>query len=142
MAVLVVASACAKKNGSQGEHAATQSSSSTASGDTIGRRPWRWIYTVTPAGRVVCINPDVYKLTFFPDSTVRLLVDCNRGSGPYHAMGHDIRIGPFATTRAMCPPGSMDTTFVKHIQSAHTWNITADTLDLGFASGGSMRLVH
>ena len=141
--MLVLASACAKKNdSSQGEKAGDHAATTTAPGDTIGRRPWRWIGTETSNGRIVCINPDVYKITFFADSTVRVLVDCNRGSGPYHAANHAIRIGPFATTRMMCPPGSMDTTFVRQLQAARDWHITADTLQLGLTAESRMQFVR
>ena len=116
--------------------------SAAVAADTIGRGPWRWIATVTDTARVACHNPDTYKLTFLPDSTVRLLIDCNRGSGPYRIDGHAIRIGPLATTRMMCPPGSMDAAFAANIDSVQAWSHNADTLQLQMQTGGSMLLVR
>jgi heat shock protein HslJ len=113
-AVAVIAFGCAKKeSGTPGQHLSV----TNAPADSIGRGPWRWIATLTPSARIVCKNPDVYKISFIPDSTLRLLIDCNRGSGPYHIAGHSLRIGAFATTRMMCPPGSMDTTFASQLRS-------------------------
>lgn len=117
-------------------------SSAAVAADTIGRGPWRWIATVTSTARVTCDNPDTYTLAFLPDSTVRLLIDCNRGSGPYHIDGHDIRIGPVATTRMMCPPGSMDAAFAANIDSVQSWSHNADTLQLQMKTGSSMLLVR
>jgi heat shock protein HslJ len=110
--------------------------------DSIGRGPWRWIATLTPSSRIVCKNPDVYKISFLPDSTIRLLIDCNRGSGPYHISGRSIHIGPFATTRMMCPPGSMDTTFASQLRSANAWHKDADTLQLDTVGESQMLLVR
>ena len=117
-------------------------STTTAPGDTIGRGPWKWVATVTPSSRVVCANPDVYTITFLPDSTARLVIDCNRGSGPYHITGHSLRIGQFASTRMMCPPGSMDTTFVAQLGRANAWHIDADTLQLDTMGESQMQLVR
>jgi heat shock protein HslJ len=138
-AMAVIAYGCAKKHSGPGEHAFH---ASTAPGDTIGRGPWRWIATVTPSSRTVCTNPDVYTITFLPDSTARLLIDCNRGSGGYHIDGHSIHIGPIASTRMMCPPGSMDTTFAAQLQRANAWHVEADTLQLDTVGESQMQLVR
>ncbi len=139
MAAGIIAVGCSKQN-SKSENSA-DSTASNAPVDTIGRGPWRWIATVTSTARVACDNPDTYTLTFLPDSTVRLLIDCNRGSGRYRITGHDIHIGPVATTRMMCPPGSMDAAFAANIDSATSWSHNADTLQLQMKSG-SMLLVR
>ncbi|HET6462616.1 MAG TPA: META domain-containing protein [Candidatus Krumholzibacteria bacterium] len=111
--------------------------------DSIGRGPWRWIATQTPVKRITCVDPDMYALTFLPDGTARIIMDCNRGSGSYHLDGKSIRIGPVATTRMMCPPGSMDTIFGQEIDAARTWFMQGDTLMLDLmADSGTMRFVR
>jgi len=50
-----------------------------------------------------------YTLNFGSDGRVAAKLDCNRGTGPWqvtkaNAQGGSLRIGPLATTRAMCPP--------------------------------------
>jgi len=143
IAACLIAAGCSKQDSSHTGQAGdtTQVGASTAMIDTIGRGPWRWVATVTSTARIACDNPDTYTLTFLPDSTVRLLIDCNRGSGPYLIDGHDIRIGPVATTRMMCPPGSMDAAFTANIDSVQHWSHNADTLQLQMNSG-SMLLVR
>jgi heat shock protein HslJ len=136
----VLAYGCAKrKSATPAEHAAM---TANVPGDSIGRGPWRWIATVTPSARTVCKNPDVYKISFLPDSTMRLLIDCNRGSGPYHISGHSLRMGQFATTRMLCPPGSMDTTFTGQLSRVNAWHHDADTLQLDEAGELQMKLVR
>ncbi len=148
IAVCILAAGCAKKqNGSDAQHGAVADSSAApvaaAPVDSIGRGPWHWIATVTPLKRINCVNPDMYTLTFLPDSTVRVLIDCNRGSGNYHIVGKSIRIGPVATTRMMCPPGSMDTIFGQQIDGARTWFMQSDTLMMDLmADAGTMRFVR
>lgn len=149
LAALVLAAGCAKKSGnSRAENTGAADSSrapATAStpGDTIGRGPWRWVATVTPVKRIACINPDVYTIELLPDSTLRAVIDCNRGGGRYRVEGSSIRIGPLAATRMMCPPGSMDVTFGRELDAARTWFMQADTLMLDLmADSGTMRFIR
>jgi len=112
-------------------------------GPSLPRGPWRWIATVTPAGRIACPNPELYSLEFLPDSTVRAAVDCNRGSGHYHVAGRSLRIGPVATTRMVCLPGTKGEEFGKEIDGVRTWFTSGDTLMLDLtADSGTMRFVH
>jgi len=146
VAAVILAAGCARKS-PDANRAATQSADTaavaTAVTDSIGRGPWKWVATVTPVKRIACTNPDVYTLTFLPDSTVRMVIDCNRGSGSYHIDGKSIRIGPVATTRMMCPPGSMDTVFGQEIDAARVWFTQSDTLMLDLlADSGTMRFVR
>jgi heat shock protein HslJ len=148
MAAVLLTAGCAKKN-SPADHVAVRDSSRTAvaapaPGDTLGRGPWRWVATQTPVELVVCKNPDMYTVEFLPDSTVRALLDCNRGSGRYHVAGHQqLQIGPLAATRMMCPPGTMDATFAQELGGVRSWFMQADTLMLDLtADSGTMRLIH
>jgi heat shock protein HslJ len=148
VAVVILAAGCAKKSpDAQTKRAAPRGTDTaavaTAAPDSIGRGPWKWIATVTPVKRIACTHPDVYTLAFLPDSTVRVVIDCNRGSGNYHIDGKSIRIGPVATTRMMCPPGSMDTVFGQEIDAARSWFVQSDTLMLDLmADSGTMRFVR
>jgi heat shock protein HslJ len=149
MALVIAASACQKKDREGSDHAAdslrvdARPGMLAVPGDTIARGPWRWVFTVTPAERIVCPIPERYALEFLPDSTVRVILDCNRGSGPYHADGKTLRIGPIATTRMMCPEGTIDTVFAKELDAARGWFMQGDTLMLDlFADSGTMRFVR
>lgn len=148
--VLVIAAGACQKKDRAGSQDSADSSGVDARpgmmavpGDTLGRGPWRWVFTVTPTERIVCPVPERYALEFLPDSTVRVILDCNRGSGPYHADGKSVRIGPIATTRMMCPPGTIDTVFAKELDTARGWFMQGDTLMFDLAAdSGTMRFVR
>jgi len=57
------------------------------------------------------IEPDErsnYTLTFQPDGIVVARIDCNRGRGSWKSdQPGQLVLGPLASTRMMCPPGSM-----------------------------------
>lgn len=114
-------------------------------GDSVALAPgpWHWIGTQTAVEWIACPDPSRYKIEFVPDSLVAAQIDCNRGSGPYHLNGKSIRIGPLATTRMMCPEGSLDTKFAQQLDAARIWFMHGDSLmfDL-FADSGTMRFVR
>jgi hypothetical protein len=85
--------------------------------------------TVTPVERIAPDDPAKYTIAFLSDSSVAAQIDCNRGFGRYHIDGKAIRIGPLASTRMGCPPGSLR----YHIRSnscdaAPRWFTQSDTL--------------
>jgi heat shock protein HslJ len=58
--------------------------------------------TLTPGA------PGKYTLEFGADGHLGAHIDCNRGRGTWTATdGGQISLGPLASTRAMCPPGSL-----------------------------------
>ncbi|MCP9840827.1 META domain-containing protein [Synechococcus sp. J7-Johnson] len=58
-------------------------------------------------------DPSRYTLQFNGDGTVQLRLDCNRANGGWSAQpsadpsSGSLRLGPLATTRALCPPPSL-----------------------------------
>jgi heat shock protein HslJ len=149
VAALALSLSCAKKTGEQAAHGADSAAAGAAQtaapvlADTLGRGPWRWVATVTPVERIVPSDPGRYTVEFLPDSTARVLLDCNRGSGAYHVAGKSIRVGPVAATRMMCPPGSLDAKFGQQLDAARTWFMRGDTLMIDlFADSGTMQFVR
>ncbi|HET6350320.1 MAG TPA: META domain-containing protein [Candidatus Krumholzibacteria bacterium] len=151
--LMVLAPGCQKKSEQAANSGATEDSTQqevsarpgmlAVPGDSLARGPWYWLGTVTPVERIVPPSPDTYTLEFLPDSTLRALLDCNRGSGNYHVSGKRIRIGPIAATRMMCPPGSLDAEFGKQLDAARAWFMQGDTLMMDlFADGGTMHFVR
>ncbi len=64
--------------------------------------------------RLVPDDPTKYTLTFDADGTLSARLDCNRGRGTWESTGpNQLRLGPMALTRAMCPPGSLHDHIVK-----------------------------
>ncbi|HEY7035486.1 MAG TPA: META domain-containing protein [Thermomicrobiales bacterium] len=79
---------------------------------------WTWQELRGGAAPVSPDDPGAYTLTFGDDGKVALRADCNRGFGPFAVTGSQITIGPVATTRAACPPGSLSDQFVQAIEAA------------------------
>lgn len=75
---------------------------------------WAWQSTLmSDDARFVPDAPERYTLEFQPGGRVGMRVDCNRGSGTWTHDGNKLSFGPIALTRAMCPPGSKDTEFLR-----------------------------
>jgi para-nitrobenzyl esterase len=105
--------------------------------------PWHWVGSVTTAERIDSPDPARYTIEFASDTLLAAQIDCNRGSGSYHRDGGSIRIGPLATTRMMCPPGSKDTVFAQHLDASRAWSMQGDTLVLDLVDdSGKMRFVR
>lgn len=76
---------------------------------------WRLARFESPGDTTAVMRPDDpgrYTLSFGKDGRLAAKLDCNRGTGPWHAVAGDdrsgsLRIGPLATTRAMCPPDAI-----------------------------------
>src|SRR5258708_6160089 len=75
-------------------------------------------------------DPSHYTLHFGEDGMVALLADCNRGRGKYTADPPRLGFGPIATTRMMCPPGSLDTIFVRDLDTVASFDIDDGELHL------------
>ncbi len=59
--------------------------------------------TLTPDDRAK------YTIEFGADGNASARIDCNRGRGTWTSSGpNQLRFGPLALTRAMCPPGSLN----------------------------------
>ena len=85
----------------------------------ITRIEWKWQQTLyNNDTEVVPDNPDRYTVTFDPDGKIYLRADCNRGGGRYSVDGKNIVIEVTHTTRAMCPPDSLDQAFIKNLNAA------------------------
>jgi heat shock protein HslJ len=72
---------------------------------------------------VVPKDPSKYTVQFGDDGTLSLLADCNRGRGSYSADPPKLHVGPAAITRMMCPPGSLDTIFLRDLSAAATFDL-------------------
>lgn len=103
---------------------------------------WEWQETLASSGtRVVAAAPERYTIEFLPDGALRVQADCNRGSGRYETgAGRRLAIGPIATTKKMCPPGTQDAEFLRGLASAVGYRFDGADLVLLPATGdGSMR---
>jgi hypothetical protein len=88
-----------------------------APGDTAGLAGTSWRLVERQSmddaqGTTKPDDPAKYTLGFGADGQVAVQLDCNRGTGAWHAQpsgdgSGSIEIGPLATTRALCPEPSL-----------------------------------
>ncbi|MCI0453269.1 MAG: META domain-containing protein [Candidatus Latescibacteria bacterium] len=137
VAVLAVLLSCEKEDGA--ETSVESMSLQTEITSPVGF-VWKWEGTQTPVERIVPADPTQYTLEFLPDTTVVAQIDCNSGHGKYVMDGPSIAIGPLATTRMACPPGSLDAKFLQHLEAARHLFFRGDTLFMDlFADSGTMK---
>ena len=80
---------------------------------------WKWHQTLyNNDQKSVPPDPSHYTVTFNPDRTLNIRADCNRGGGTFSTEGKRISIEVTHTTRAMCPPDSLEQTFIKNLNAA------------------------
>jgi para-nitrobenzyl esterase len=75
-------------------------------------------------------DPSRYTLEFGAGGALSGQADCNRIRGRWAASGTSMTLGPFAATRAMCPPGSLSDRYVRSLEAAASWRIVAGDLTL------------
>ena len=122
----------------------TAAAPAPAEAPALTGNPWHWVATQTPVEWIVADDPAKYTIQFVADGSAILRADCNRGRGTYtttpeRALG----FGPMAMTRAMCPPGSLDTKFLQQLNNAASYFFRGDTLYVDQKmDSGTMRFVR
>jgi heat shock protein HslJ len=66
-------------------------------------------------------DPTRYTLSLGADGAVAVRADCNRGHGRHQLDGVQLRIGPLATTRMMCPAGSLGDRYAQLLDISASW---------------------
>jgi heat shock protein HslJ len=69
----------------------------------------------------VPVEPDRYTLTLQPDGRVNIRADCNRGGGIYTLDENKMSITITHTTRAACPPESLEQPFIRDLNGVAGW---------------------
>jgi len=76
-------------------------------------------------------EPANYTLKFTGDGRLAVRADCNRGSAAWTSSGNaELKIGPVAATRAMCPPGSMSDQLLRDLSDVASFAIQGGRLTL------------
>jgi heat shock protein HslJ len=83
-------------------------------------------------------DPSRYTLQLLSDGAAAVRADCNRGRGSYQLDGPRLTFGPLATTRAMCPPGSLSDDYLKQLAIAASWRIADGRLAIATAMDSSI----
>jgi len=104
---------------------------------------WHWEATVTPVEQIGTANPERYTLELQPGGVALVRADCNRGRGSYEISEGRIKFGPIATTRMACPPGSLDSRYLKDLQRATIFFVEGGKLFFDLpADSGTMRFAR
>jgi len=108
--------------------------------EAVAGKVWQWERTVTPVETVESPAPDRYTLELAPNGRLLVHADCNRGTGAYRIGAGTIAIGPIATTRMACPPGSLDARYLRDLQRAAAFFVEEENLFIELSvDSGTMR---
>ena len=81
----------------------------------------------------------VYTVEFGSDGRVSVVGGCNRGNGTWTvAPPSGLTFGPLATTRAMCPPGSMSARFLGDFQNMRSYQLVGGHLYVSLMADGGI----
>jgi heat shock protein HslJ len=83
-------------------------------------------------------HPSRYTLDLGSDGQASVRADCNRGSGSYRLDGRSLTFGPMATTRAMCPPGSLSDRYLEQLAHVASWLERDGKLHLATRADGAI----
>jgi len=83
---------------------------------TILGKQWQWESTITPLEQITVGTPKNYTILLKADNKVQVRFDCNRGGGSFEISLGKLSFGPIMSTRAACPPGSLDFRFARDLQ--------------------------
>jgi heat shock protein HslJ len=83
-------------------------------------------------------HPAMYTLELGSDGRASVRADCNRGSGAYKLEGRSLTFGPLATTRAMCPPGSLSDRYLAQLTQVASWLERDGKLHLATRADGAI----
>ncbi len=94
-------------------------------------------------GTTTVADPERYTVTFGADGKASFRLDCNRGSGSWQSMasGSDsgsLEFGMVATTRAMCPPGSLDQKHMRQLPYVRSYLFKDGKLFMSLMADGGI----
>lgn len=79
-----------------------------------------------------------YTLDFQADGRAAIRADCNRGTGTWSADGSQLEFGPIASTRALCPPGSISEKYLAQFGWVRSFVMREGHLFLATMADGSI----
>ena len=122
--------------------AASQAAGAVA-GETVGPlagTQWRLVRFQSrddATGEIKPEDPSAYTMTLSADGSVQMRLNCNRAIGTWSSqpasdgIGGSFTFGPLATTKALCPPPSMDERIARDAQWVRGYLLRDGQLHLG-----------
>ncbi len=102
---------------------------------------WQWTKTTYSDGKTINVpTPANYTIQFFlADGKVTVKADCNNVLGSFTADASNLTITLGPSTMAACPPGSLDSEYIKELGQVSQYLFQGDSLVLNFkADSGGM----
>ncbi|WP_380058951.1 META domain-containing protein (plasmid) [Falsihalocynthiibacter sp. SS001] len=111
-----------------------------AGADDLGGTAWRLVEIQSMDDSVLA--PDdtsKYTLEFMPDGTTAIQADCNRGAGTWtSAAANELSFGPIASTRALCPEGSISDKYLAQFEWVRSYTLEDGGLFLATMADGAI----
>ena len=109
-------------------------------GDGLAGTSWRLVKILSMDDRTYA--PDdrsKYTLAFEADGQVSVRADCNRGQGSWSSPAPgQLTFGRLATTRVMCPPGSLHDRFIRDLGAVRSYLFRDGRLYLSLMADGGI----
>lgn len=83
-------------------------------------------------------NPSRFTLQFQADGRAAIEAGCNRGTGKWIVDGSQLRFSPIASTKVMCPPGSISEKYLAQFQWVRSYVVENGHLFLATMADGSI----
>jgi heat shock protein HslJ len=109
-----------------------------AVGPSLAASSWYWLGTIGSGEFAAPADPDSFNLEFLDGGQLAAQIDCNRGSSSWRQDGSSLRIGPLATTRMACPPGSEATRFGRQLGQVRSAALVRGLLELRTEEAATM----
>lgn len=94
----------------------TASQAQTAQAPRLTGTVWKWTGSLLNDGSTKTPgDPNRYLIEFAADGALSIQADCNRVTGAYRNNGNSLAITAGASTRAACPPGSLERDYVTQL---------------------------
>ena len=100
---------------------------------------WTWQYAARVDGtRTIPTEPGHYTLRLGPNGQLKVRADCNQAGGHYRLDGTSLTLSVTHSTRAACPPESLDKQFLADIAAVIEWHVEENRLRMNLTGGGTM----
>lgn len=100
---------------------------------------WTWQYADRVDGtRTSPTEPGLYTLSLGPNRQLKVRADCNQAGGHYRLDGASLTLSVTHSTRAACPPESLDREFLAGLAAVMEWHVEENRLRMNLTGGGTM----
>ena len=106
----------------------------------LGGKTWRLVKIMSMDDNIDVRDESFkYTIEFGDDGRASIRADCNRASGPWSSQSDSqLKFGPIASTRALCPPGSLSDKYLAQLEWVRSYVMKDGHLFLATMADGSI----